>query len=79
MNAGLGRRRAKAPCSGLECLSERSKRCATQNHDPFKSMPARATATASHQASSGWADFDGRQSYRVGLRNARTACSMSLS
>jgi hypothetical protein len=33
----------------------------------------------SHQASSGWADFDGRQSYRVGLRSARTACSMSLS
>lgn len=79
MNAGLGRRRAKAPCSRLECLSERSKRCATQNHDPFKSMPARATAAASHQASSGWADFDGRQSYRVGLRSARTACSMSLS
>ena len=69
---------AKAPCSRLE-LSERSKRCATQNHDPFKSMPARATATASHQASSGWSDFDGRQSYRVGLRSARTACSMSLS
>jgi hypothetical protein len=36
---------AEAPCSRLE-LSERSKRCATQNHDPFKSMPARATATA---------------------------------